>query len=1050
MSAILSDKAADLPFGIYEALLDEELRDALTRHPELRAVLGKVDPEEQPARYAAFLGKVIEKALRHESDAGSRIEMCNRLIDLMSRSPEKSHLGQRRLVEEQKSLLLEITPPHLFQKGVPRPETPIIESSLFTGSPREPHLAHELNKEALSADSVDILVSFIKWSGLRLLMPGFEDLQKRDIPVRVITTSYMGASDSKAVEWLARLPNVAVKVSYDTERTRLHAKAYHFNRKSGFSTAYIGSANMSQAAITSGLEWNLKVTAQDMPHIIEKFCAEFATYWNSREFVPFDPANPQQLREAIQRARTSQTITPATFFDLTPHPFQERILDALESERNVHKHRRNLIIAATGTGKTIIAAFDFKRYFEQRGRQCRLLFVAHRKEILEQAAATFKNVLRIADFGELLVGSYEPTRMEHLFCSVDMLRSRQLWEQVGRDFYDFIVIDEAHHGPAESYRPIFEHFSPHIMLGLTATPERMDGKSVAADFGNRFAAEIRLPEALDEKLLCPFQYFGIADPVALDADRFWKNGKYNIQELDNVYTGSHALAKQRLDVILSALLRYEPDLSRVRGIGFCVSVKHAEFMAQMFTERGINSAVLLGETNTETRSERIRDFRDGKLSFLFTRDVLNEGLDVPDVNTVLFLRPTESLTVFLQQLGRGLRHSPGKDCFTVFDFVGQAHRRYRIDSKLKALLPSHRFAIDREVELDFPHLPSGCSIQLDRIAREYVLTNIRQNLRNLALQVPERLKTFVTETNQNLTFGNFVRYHEYEPEKLLIRETWSQWKAKARLIAPPQDPDIPQLKGALLRAASINGPLEIACLQDTVDKLQQGKVQEAVSAAGTSPMSVHYRIWGKPGSALGIHTIEDSFSRLAKNPSILSDLEEILTWTGDESRLKGIVPALSFPCTLELHGQYSSKDILAALGKATLTSAGQTGIGVVHYEEISAYVLLVTFQKSEREFSPSTMYADYPISRDFLHWESQSNTTQESNTGQNLIYHGDRGYTILVFARDVKRRNNVTVPFTYLGPAVRVSFENERPISMVWRLQYPMPAEMFEENRRGG
>ena len=238
------------------------------------------------------------------------------------------------------------------------------------------------------------------------------------------------------------------------------------------------------------------------------------------------------------------------------------------SQRKLHGQTRNLIVAATGTGKTVVAAFDFKRFFERHKRQVRLLFVAHRKEILEQAAATFRAVLRIGDYGELLVGPHVPERLDHLFCSVGMLTSRRLWDQVGREFYDFIVVDEVHHGPAASYRNIFDKFSPQILLGLTATPERMDGASVAADFGNRFAAEIRLPEALEEKLLCPFHYFGVADPVSLNSDRFWKNGKYDLNELENVYTGAHAAATQRLDAVIAALSRYEPDLERVRGLGF--------------------------------------------------------------------------------------------------------------------------------------------------------------------------------------------------------------------------------------------------------------------------------------------------------------------------------------------------------------------------------------------------------------------------------------------------------------------------------------------------
>ena len=350
--------------GIYEALVDLSLRDALDQHPELRSVLGKIDPEEQPARYAAFVAKVLEQALREETDPERRLALCNELLGLVSRDPDRVHLEKYRLIGKKSDLLLEITPPHYGRSGMPRPHTPLAESSLFTGSPQEPQLAHELLEEMRSADQVDILVSFIKWSGLRLLMPAFEDLLERRVPVRLITTSYMGASDARAVEWLAGQVNVQVRVSYDTERTRLHAKAYHFRRDSGFSTAYIGSANISHAAITSGLEWNLKVTAQDMAHILEKFSVEFETYWNSREFVPFDPACPELLRRAIARARNKEGSGPAFFFDLRPHPFQERILDALQRERTVHDHWRNLVIAATGTGKTVVAAFDFQRFYE--------------------------------------------------------------------------------------------------------------------------------------------------------------------------------------------------------------------------------------------------------------------------------------------------------------------------------------------------------------------------------------------------------------------------------------------------------------------------------------------------------------------------------------------------------------------------------------------------------------------------------------------------------------------------------------------------------------
>lgn len=1038
-----------LPHGIYEALLDEELSSILQRHPELRSVFGKIDPEEEPSRYAAFVSKLLEKALSLEADPATRLRLCNEVVAKIAGRPPVQFPVNKHLVRTEKPLLLEITPPSYAEGRVPRPQTGLAESSLFTGSPTDPQLVHELAKEMQSADSADLLVSFIKWSGLRLLMAAFEELTIRGGRVRIITTSYMGASDSEAVEWLARLPNVSVRVSYDTERTRLHAKAYHFHRNTGYSTAYIGSANMSQAAMTSGLEWNLKITAQDLPHILEKFLAEFETYWNSREFLPFDPEEPTALREAIQHARKRTSLSPV-MVDVAPHPFQERILEAVEAERSVHNRWRNLIVAATGTGKTVVAAFDFKRFYQRQNRQARLLFVAHRREILEQAIGTFRLVLRIPDFGDLQVGPHVATRFDHLFCSVDMLVTRRLWEQVGADFYDFIVVDEVHHGPAASYRAVFEQFKPQILLGLTATPERMDGASVAADFGNRFAAEIRLPEALEEKLLCPFHYFGVADPVSLAGEQFWRCGKYDIAQLEKVYTGAHELARQRLEVVISSLRRYEPDMDRVRGIGFCVSVRHAEFMAEQFNQWGITSAVIIGETETDERTKLLNEFRSGEIRFLFTRDVLSEGLDVPDVNTVLFLRPTESLTVFLQQLGRGLRHAPEKDCLTVLDFVGQAHRRYRIDRKLKALLSKRRFNIQREVEMDFPHLPAGCSIQLDRVAREHVLANIRENLRNLADQVPDRLESFEQESNQPLTFSNFVRFHDYEPESLLARNTWTQWKATARLADVPTDPDIGRLRDGLINAAQTTGPIEIARLRKVAAYLRAGDTAAAVAEAGDSALITHYRIWGKPGLALGIQGINESFQRLARNPFVLRDWEEVLTWADDESRVGNTPIILPFSCSLELHASYGGDEIKAALGGATFDSAGVTGVGVLHFAKIRTIAALVTFQKTEKEFSPSTMYKDYPLSRELIHWETQAQTSQTSGQGQNLIRHKDRGYTMLFFARSRKKVDRITSPYTFLGPAGLVSYQSERPIEMVWQLAHPMPVEMFEENRRGG
>jgi hypothetical protein len=312
------------------------------------------------------------------------------------------------------------------------------------------------------------------------------------------------------------------------------------------------------------------------------------------------------------------------------------------------------------------------------------------------------------------------------------------------------------------------------------------------------------------------------------------------------------------------------------------------------------------------------------------------------------------------------------------------------------------------------------------------------------------LESFEHEAGQPLTFRNFVRFHDYEPEALLSRNTWTQWKAKAHLATTPADPDLVRLKDALISAAQTSGPREIARLLKITKKLKVGDITGALADAGDLALVAHYRIWGKPGRNLGMANLTESFQRAAKNPNMLNDFEEILVWSDEESRVGSASPNLPFPCPLELHATYGSDEIKAALGGASLETAGVAGVGYLHFPEIKTVVSLVTFQKTEREFSPTTMYQDYPISRELLHWETQAQTSESSESGQNLINHEARGYTMLFFVRTRKKNNGVTAPFTFLGPAKLISHKSERPIQMIWQLAHPMPAEIFEENRRGG
>lgn len=1030
-----------LPTGLYETLLDEELQALIDENPDLIPTLELIDDEASPHTYSQFIGQVIKQALKITKKENRRI-LINRLIELLSAQDGLEYTQRKCLLERPKSLLREVKN-NLHTESLIVPSTPMSVSSLLTGAGDDPQLEHELRAEMMSADRVDILVSFIKWSGLRLLIPAFEDLVRRKITVRIITTSYMGASDAEAVEWLARQPGFSVQVSYDTARTRLHAKAYHFIRKSGFSSAYIGSANMSAPAMTSGVEWTVKVTEQDMPHVLERFAAEFETYWAKDEFEAYSESQSQRFRDALEYGRGGSEVTSTRFFaEIKPHPYQQRILEALDAARESGS-MRNLVVAATGTGKTVIAAFDFARFLKAQKGDAKLLFVVHRKEILQQARDCFRAVLRDPNFGELLVDGHVPNRWDCVFASVQSLRNRQPWANLGAEHFQFVIVDEAHHGRAESYRSIFDELRPQVLLGLTATPERMDGSSILPDFDDVFAAEIRLPEALQEKLLCPFHYFGVTDTVDTSSESFWSNGKYDQKALENVYTGDDFRALQRLDVILASLARYQPDISSTKAVGFCAGVSHAKYMAQKFQEKGFKAEVVLGETDSQVRAQRVADFRKGKITFLFVVDVFSEGIDIPEINLVLFLRPTESITVFLQQLGRGLRHAPEKDCLTVLDFVGQSHRKYRLDQKFGALLRSTRRRIDREIECDFPNLPPGCSIQLERVAREYVLKNIAESLGNLNLFIPEAIRTFESETNLLLTFTNFINSTGLSPLEVLNNHTWSEWKSRAAGTTAVSDPDLKAARSSLKRICLRTDPEML----DSMITLSESMVAEEPSYYGFTDeqaAALHYLIWGRKGEKVGVTSYRESFEKWLRNERSVKDMIEVVQWRKSHHRYS--TKKIAGP--LRLHAAYGTAEIKAAFGLANLQRSGAAGVGVIPVHSQKIYIHLVTFRKEERDFAPTTRYKDYLIRSNILHWESQAATTQDSITGQNYINFIARGYKVLFFARLEKREFQETSPFIYLGPAAElISYEGNRPISMVWRLEFDAPAELFEMAR---
>ena len=1046
--------------GLYEQVINNALSSELAGIPQERQSVAPIDGAEASKVLAQYLADVLQKGLDNVLDNGGsisgQVELVNRVVDLIrdaTREADFAGMGVDRRAEQLLALLGESDPRLAVgktAKSLCRPETSIAQSSLFTGALNEPQMFTELKKEITSADRIDMLVSFIKWSGLRLIIDELREFTESGGELRVITTSYMGATDVKAVDELSHLQNTRIKVSYDTKRTRLHAKTYVFHRDTGFTTAYVGSSNLSNAAISSGLEWNVKVTRRDLPETIDKIGATFESYWNSDEFELYSEGQRVRLAKAL-KAEGHLDGSDARLYtvDVKPYPYQQEILDRLEAERTVRGFTHNLVVAATGTGKTVISALDYQRFRRQNpGKKCRLLFVAHREEILKQSLSTFRAVLKDANFGEMFVGGYRPEDLDHLFVSIQTFNSQDLASKTAPEFYDYIVVDEFHHAAAPTYQRLLGRYRPKILLGLTATPERMDGKSILPFFDNRIAAEIRLPEAIDRKLLCPFQYFGVTDTVALDGLR-WVRGGYDKGDLSRLYTAEGGVSASRAGLVVDSLLRCVTDIDEVKGLGFCVSVEHARFMAEYFNGCGIPSMCLTGDSPDDERRAAKRRLVEGEVRFIFVVDIYNEGVDIPEVNTVLFLRPTESLTVFLQQLGRGLRLSEGKECLTVLDFIGQANRRYNFEEKFAALLENAACDVAREVKSGFVSAPKGCYIQLQKLASEYVLDNIRASYGNAGGLV-SRIASFEEDTGLEPTLANFLDHSHLDPRAVYKVATFSRLSARAHVRDDFEDPLEETVGKALAKFSVVDSRRWIGFLLDLLPRLGDLGPSDLRTMSELDKRMLRMfcvTVWGE--AALGWDDDETLgvLGSLAGSPVMLSELVELLRYQFGRIDFIDRPVDLGFDCPLDLHCTYSRDQLLTALDFMKPTTVRE---GVKWLPEKKIDVLFVTLNKADKDYSPTTMYNDYSINESLFHWQSQSTTSAGSATGQRYIHHAERGSKVLLFVREHKkdRYTGGAEAYTFLGPATYVRHEGSRPMNVTWRLDSPIPAKFLKKTNK--
>ncbi|KJD35153.1 restriction endonuclease subunit R [Tamlana sedimentorum] len=1034
--------------GIYEALITQLINEKLNLLDDEKFYIkkNKIDKEEASRVLSTHLAIAFNNAFQLiKGKPELQIEISNKILKLLKEEINKQDFDCD-LIDAEGEILKAVfskvdssyTDLDLRLKEI-TPYTRLTHSELFTGGNSGLSLESELKKEILSADQINLLVSFIKFKGIIILEKELREFTERGGKLKVITTTYVGATDYKAVQLLSKLPNTEVKISYNTSNERLHAKAYLFYRNSEFHTAYIGSSNFSRSALTDGLEWNLKITTKEVNHVINKFQKTFDAYWHSEDFEIFDDAiHKEKLQSALKYSKFSkpQEIN-TTFFDIKPFPYQNEILEKLEVERETHNHYRNLVVAATGTGKTVISAFDYKR-FRQNNSSAKLLFLAHRKEIIQKSLSTFQSILKNNNIGELWVDGLVPDNFEIVFASVQSVKNQYKNYNLNPDFYDFIIIDECHHQKANSYRKLIDYFQPKILLGLTATPERMDGENILEDFDNRIAAEIRLPEAMNRKLLCPFQYFGITDSVDL-TNITWARGKYVASELTNLYTEND----RRVSEVINALEKYTKDSREVRALGYCVSMEHAKYMAEKFSLAGFKADYLTSNNSKDRDLIRIK-LEKREINYLFVIDMFNEGIDIPEIDTLLFLRPTESLTIFLQQLGRGLRLHEEKDCLTVLDFVGNSKPEYNFEHKFRALIGKTNTTVKKEVEDDFPHLPLGCSIILEKKTKETILKNISAVTSLNKTKLIQRIQQFQNETHLPLTIGNFSTFYNIPIQYIYKRGSWKrlcQLAGKIENFNSINEKDI--VSAILNKWMSTNSLSYFSFILKIAKQNFMVNISNLNDNEKTMLLMLHYDIWQKEG---GFDSLEKSIHQIGTNPILVEEIKEVLEFLINKIDFKELPIKLPYKQPLKLHNRYTRDQILAAFKFSSFSKKSSNREGTALNKDLNTELLFINLIKSDENFSPTTMYDDYAVNELLFHWQTQNSARPDKGKGLSYIKHQEENKRILLFVREkAKDEFGNTKGYVFIGEGNLKDYYGSKPMSINWELNEPMPNYLWKD-----
>lgn len=904
---------------------------------------------------------------------------------------------------------------------------------------------NHITKLLLESKSFVFNVAFINFSGVQLLLDIFSKLENKNIKGKILTSTYLNFTQTKALEKLKEFSNIELKI-YDCNSTNIgfHAKSYIFEFED-FYDVIVGSSNITASAFKTNIEWNVKTSLKKEDGFLKNILNEFDNLWKESFAV-----NEEFLRsyEFFINQQKEQTFIYKQ--NIKTNFMQKNALEKLEILRAKNQIKA-LIIAATGSGKTYLSAFDVKSFKAKK-----ILFLVHRENILISAKQSFENIIPNKTFG-LFTGNKKEKEKDYLFSTIQTMSL--YFQEFEKNEFDYIIIDEAHHATSPTYKKVIEYFKPKFLLGLTATSNRMDGNSIYEIFDENIACDIRLNDALEHDLIVPFHYFGISDIKSID---------YENVDLTKIDVLAKLLSvNKRVDYIIEQMSFYSFVGAKRKAIGFCVSKEHGTFMSEEFNKRGINSVFLSSEDSVSNRVKCIEKLEDDNdsLEVIFTVDIFNEGVDIPSINTVLFLRPTNSPIVFIQQLGRGLRKHKNKEFLTVLDFIGNHKKAYLI-----ALALAGNKAIDKDslklfLSNNFANFKNA-HISMDEISKQRILEQIeKENFNSLKYLKEQYFEFKAIFSNKIPKLVDFLQFNDVINPIKFIDESYSyiEFLAKVEnksdlkelvlneeftkairfienLLPIKRVYEFVILK-YLLENDFCDEKIALKILDKYLDRVDKNTIihsfsflnQDFLDSGQTSRYLKLVDFNGKK-----VIKTED-FTRLLENPKYKEIFEDSLNYGIYlyEEEFGSVDLAKPF---LKLYGKYNMLNIAQLCNFPKIHSSFR-GSGFLKYE--NDFFLFINIEKEK--FSKSANYSNAFLSKEVFTYQSKPSHSQNQGDGERLCQNERFGVKLHIFVRKFAQVDKKTQDFIYLGLANSIKYEGNKPISLELKLEIPLENNLIEE-----